>query len=252
MKLICFLLFFFITFSITWGQRNVIEDRINTPYVSVHYGANIPDGDFAERFGFTSHLGGIIGYKTNFNYIFGLEGNFMFGNQVREPYLLENLKDAQGTITNFGGGPAEILFFLRGFNINGMMGYIFPNSGHNPNSGVIMNLGAGYLWHRIRIESREDDVPQIEGDYLQGYDRLTTGLNTNQFLGYSFMANEGIVNFYAGFYFVQGFTYNRREIFWDRPEFQVPTERRLDLQYGIRLGWLIPVYKRQVRDFYFN
>lgn len=250
---ILFLLFFgLFTATIALTQRNVTEDRISTPYVSIHYGANVPDGDFAERFGFTSHLGGIIGYKTNFNYILGIEGNFMFGNQVREPNLLENLKDAQGTVTNFSGTPAEILYFLRGFNLNGMMGFIFPNSGHNPNSGVIMNLGAGYLWHRIRIESREDEVPQIEEDNLQGYDRLTTGWNSNQFLGYSFMANEGLVNFYAGFYFVQGYTYNRRELFWDRPDFQVPTERRLDLQYGVRLGWLIPVYKRQVRDFYFN
>lgn len=234
------------------AQRIVSENPISTPYIGLHYGANMPDGDYADRFGYTNHLGGIIGWKTDMNVIIGIDGNFMFGNRVHEPQFLNNLLDHQGNIINISGLSAEVIPQQRGFNINGVLGYIFPNTGHNPNSGVMLKAGAGYMWHNIRIETQEDEVPQLQGEYLQGYDRLTTGLNTSQFLGYNFMANQGVVNFYFGFYFMQGFTYNRRDVYWDRPNYEVPTERRLDLQHGIRFSWMIPVYKRETKDFYFN
>lgn len=236
----------------TLSQRNVEDDIVGTPYIGLHYGANLPGQDFAERFGYTNHLGGIFGYKTEMNWILAVDGSFMFGSNVDEENFLDNIKDSHGTITNSSGSPAEVLLMLRGFNVNGVFGFVFPNTGHNPNSGVMFLLGGGYLWHKIRIESQEDEVPQIENDNLQGYDRLTTGFNTSQFLGYNFMANKGIFNFYAGLYFLQGHTFNRRPIYWDRPDFEVPTDRRLDVQYGIRFGWMIPVYKRETKDFYFN
>lgn len=251
-KVIVILAFLMIGASQLFSQRNVSDDIISTPYIGLHYGANIPGKDYADRFGFTNHLGGIIGYKTNMNWIFAIDGNFMFGQAVNEPFLLDNISDNQGVVINSSGSPAEVLFFQRGFNVNGAIGYIFPGTGHNPNSGVMLKIGAGYMQHKIRIESQEDEVPQIENDYLQGYDRLTAGLNTTQFIGYSFMANGGVYNFYTGFYFVQGFTYNKRDLFWDRPNYEVPKGQRQDFQFGIRFGWMVPTYKRQPKDFYFN
>ena len=234
------------------SQRDVTTEMINTPYIGIHYGGNLPGGDFAERFGYTNHLGGIFGYKTNMNWIFGIDGNFMFSNSVREEQLLSNVMDSQGTITNTSGEPAIVVPMLRGFNVNGVFGYIFPNTGHNPNSGVMFMLGGGYLWHKIRIESQDDEVPQIENEYLEGYDRLTIGFNTSQFFGYNYMANKGIFNFYFGAYFQQGFTYNQRTMFWDRPDYEVPTNRRTEYQYGLRIGWMIPVYKREAKEFYYD
>jgi len=66
------------------------------------------------------------------------------------------------------------------------------------------------------------------------------------------MANKGFVNFYGGLYFQEGFTYNSRDVFFDQPNVPVSSEQMLDLQYGIRLAWLIPVYKRKPKEFYFN
>lgn len=234
------------------AQRDVTTEAINTPYIGIHYGGNLSGGDFADRYGYTNHLGGIIGFKTDMNWIFGIDGNFMFANSVREEGLLENLKDSHGTITNTSGEPAIVVPMLRGFNLNGAIGHIFENTGHNPNSGVMMLIGGGYLWHKIRLESQDDEVPQIENEYLKGYDRLTIGFNFSQFLGYSFMANKGIWNFYAGVYFQQGFTHNQRSLFWDRPDYVVPTDRRREFQYGLKIGWMIPVYKRQVKEFYYD
>lgn len=250
--LLVVLTFTFVQNTHLFAQRVVSDDIVATPYIGLHYGANLTGGDFADRYGFANHLGGIFGYKTDMNWIFALDGSFIFSQNVREPYMLQNLLDSQGTITNTSGAPSDVVLYLRGYNINAVFGFIFPNTGHNPNSGVMFKIGGGYLQHKIRIETQEDEAPQISGDYLTGYDRLTSGLNTSQFVGYNFMANGGIYNFYAGFYFIQGHTYNRRALFWDRPDFEVPMDRRLDIQYGVRFGWMIPVYKRQVKDFYFN
>lgn len=234
------------------AQRDVSSDIIGTPYCGIQYGLNLTGGDLADRYGLTNTLGGFAGYKTKRNWILGLDGNYIFGNDIRIDGLLENLRDESGNITNTSGGPAIVLLFNRGFHINGSIGKVFPILSPNPNSGIMVQLSAGYLWHKLRIETQEDDVPQLQGDYLKGYDRLTIGVNTAQFIGYSFMANQGIYNFYAGFYFQQGFTQNQRTEFWDFPGYEVPQDLRTEFLYGFRVGWLIPIYKRQPKEFYFD
>ena len=106
--------------------------------------------------------------------------------------------------------------------------------------------------HKFRIETQDHVVPQIELDYRRGYDRLSAGINTSQFVGYAHMANRGFVNFYTGFYVQQGFTYNKRTVWYDQPDTEVPTDMMFDLQYGVKFAWMIPIYKRKPKDFYFN
>lgn len=248
-----FLLFSFILlngFNVN-AQRDVSES-IATPYIGVHYGANWTGGELAERYGFTNSLGSHAGYKTKKNWIYGIDGNFFFGDNVVIDGLVQNLQDHNGNIFNTSGTPAKILLFNRGFNINASVSKIFPVLSPNPNSGIMLQISAGYLWHKLRIESQEDEIPQLQGDYLEGYDRLTIGANTAQFIGYNFMANRGIWNFYGGIYFQQGFTVNQRDVFWDHPNEKVSKDIRIENITGLRLGWLIPIYKRETKDYYFN
>lgn len=251
MKILVVLVALFFT-NLIFTQRNVTDETIGTPYISIQYGANLTGGDLADRYGFTNSLGSTAGYKTSKNWIFALDGNFLFGNDVRMDGLLDNLRDDQGEITNTSGGPSIVLLFNRGFHVNGIIGKVFPFFGPNPNSGPMIQFGVGYSWHKLRVETQEDDVPQLQGEYLKGYDRLTIGVNTSQFIGYNFMANQGIYNFYAGFYFQQGYTVNQRDVFWDMPEKEVSKDIRIEHLYGVRVGWLIPIYKRQPKEFYFD
>ncbi|MNY44344.1 hypothetical protein D3C86_1793660 [compost metagenome] len=108
------------------------------------------------------------------------------------------------------------------------------------------------MQYKARIETQDQVVTTLELDYRKGYDRYTTGLNFHQFAGYAFMANQGFINFYAGFYIQEGLTYNRREIFFDEPDVPVSKAQRLDLQYGFKVGWFVPVYKRKPKDYYFD
>lgn len=141
---------------------------------------------------------------------------------------------------------------VRGFNVNFAIGKVVPIWSMNQNSGLFFHVGAGYLLHKMRIETQEHVIPQIELDYRKGYDRLTAGINTHQFAGYAFLSNKGLINFYGGFYAQQGFTQNKRDVFFDRPDEPVDKKTRLDMQVGVKLGWFIPIYKRQPKDYYFN
>ena len=140
----------------------------------------------------------------------------------------------------------------RGFNINLMIGKVFTVFSPNANSGIYVHGGAGYLQHRMKIETQDQVIPSLELDYRKGYDRFTTGLNLHQFVGYAYLGNSGVVNFYGGFYIMEGFTQNRREVFFDQPDTPVPTGTRLDMLYGFKVGWFVPVYKRKPKEFYFN
>lgn len=241
--------FFQIAFS--YGQRNVHDSIIGSTLLGFHYTAIMPVGQLAERYGFINSIGTTINYKTKHNWVYGIEGDFLFGKKLKNDSLLNNFKDNQGKITGVDGGQAVVVLGMRGFNIDVHVGKIFPWFGPNPNSGVYISLGAGYILHKTRIESNYAVIPLIEKDQKRGYDYLTTGVCLHQFLGYSYMGNRGVVSFYTGFYFNEGFTKNARSYFYDTGQ---PSSQkiRLDIQLGLRAGWYIPMYKRQAKSFYFN
>ncbi len=247
-SLIVFL--FFYTYSLS--QRNVKDSIIGSPLIGVHYGGNWTAGDLAERYGYFNHVGVSAGYKTNKNWYYGIDANFMFGNQTRISGIFDHLVDDKGNITDINGDTAIVVIYPRGLNVNASFGKLIPVLSPNSNSGILIHIGAGYLLHRLRIETNQQVVPQIELDYKKGYDRLTIGVNFHQFIGYSFLANSGAYNFYGGFYIQEGLTKNQRTIFFDQPDVPVSTATRLDIQYGFRLGWYIPFYKRQPKEYYFD
>ena len=238
----------FLSFS-QWSKN---DSTISRTWMAIEYGANWTQADLADRYGFMNHLGVMTGFKTSKNWFFGLQSSFLFGNNVRMTGLFDHLIDSNGNITDVNGNIAAVVVYPRGFNTNVCFGKIFPVLGSNKNSGVFVHTGVGYLLHRMKIETNEQVIPQIELDYKKGYDRLTTGVNVHQFIGYNFMSNSGGYQFYGGLYAQEGFTKNRRTINFDEPDVPVSTELRLDVQVGFKLGWVIPIYKRQPKDFYFN
>lgn len=251
MQLKLSILFFIFSNSI-FAQRDVRSEAIGTPWIGIHYGLNSPTNDLKERFGVLNNLGTTAGYKTKQNWFFGTDINFFFGNQIKTGDILTNLRDSYGNITDINGEIATILLYARGYNTNVSLGKIFPIFKSNPNSGIFLQAGAGFIQYHIRIESNNQVIPQVELDYRKGYDRLTGGFSSHQFVGYSYMANTGIINLYAGFYFQQGYTYNQRPIFFDQPTKQVSKDVRHDNLVGFRFGWLIPIYKSKPKDFYYN
>lgn len=230
-------------------SQSIKEDRIVIPMISADMGFNLPGGDFADRFGPSGMVGTSFMLKFKSNFLLGLDGNYLFGQTVKDPHYHTYLENEDGWLTNVYGEPGLVGEKLDGFTAMLEVGYIADFWAPNPNSGFIFTAGAGLMQHKIWIEERGNNLPQLTPEYIKGYDRLCNGFMTNQFIGYIFFHEKAIRNFYAGFEFTQGFTQNRRN--WDIIEKKKIDKKRLDLLYSIKVGWVISFHKRMSTEIYY-
>lgn len=232
------------------GQVSVKDSAVVVPMIKVNYSFQIPGGDLADRFGTNSTIGGGFMVKDRRGWLYGADGFFLFGGNVKEDGILDSISTSTQNLINANGEFADVRLFERGFGFSGRFGKVFITPSVNPNSGFMVVAGVGFIQHKIRIQNSGASAPQIDGEYKKGYDRLTNGLLLSQFVGYQYLGNRRLINFYGGFEFQQGFTQNRRTFNFD--ERRSDTESRLDLLYGIRVGWIVPLYKKVAREYYFD
>lgn len=224
--------------------RNVKDSIVTSGFIAASYGYFVPGGDLAERFGDNSAIGALGGYKSKKNHFFTAEWNYIFGYKVKENGILDSIKTSGGFIIDAEGKIADLRIFERGFTAHLQFGHLFPLKGISPNknSGILVSAGLGMIQHKIRILDNGGRSPQLSGDYLKGYDRLTSGVSFSQFVGYWYMSNSRYVNAYFGFEAFQGITKSRRS--WDYDLMRADTRTRTDLLYGFRAGFVIPIYRR--------
>ena len=247
--LIFFGLLLFLASSVH-AQRNVKDSLVFAPHLTFNYAYQYPQGDLAERFGDNSNVGFSFGIKTQSNFYLGLHNNYFFGNTVKENGLLSNLLTDGGHIIDNNGQIAELIIQERGWTLGLEAGKIFPFFGPNPNSGLFLKGGVGFMQHKIRIEHQLNEITQLEGDYLKGYDRLTNGLYLSQFVGYHHMSDNRLLNFYVGIEAIEGFTEGRREFNFDTETDNVGA--RNDILVGVRAGWVLHLYRRNTDNVYFH
>ncbi|MBU0763874.1 MAG: hypothetical protein KJ607_03460 [Bacteroidetes bacterium] len=239
------IIFLFIRFA---GAQQARDSSMIIPMFSATYSVQLPGGDLADRFGVNSLIGGTFHIKLKSNWIFGIEAGYLFGKDLREEGILDSISDSNGEIITMYGDYSLLSISERGMHICGKAGKILPVLNPNANSGILLMGGLGLLQHKIWIEVEGNNAPQIQEEYRKGYDRLTNGLALSEFIGYLYFGNSRLVNFYAGFGFVQAWTKNRRSFNFDTMEHD--DRQRLDLLYSFRVGWVIPLYKRMPQKYY--
>jgi hypothetical protein len=197
-------------------------------------------GNLAERFDNIHNIGFGGLYKTANNWILLADVNYQFTNFVKEPNLLIHLTNSNGFVMNAGGAPALYTVSMRGLSGMVKLGKLIPVSWRNRNSGIMLNLGGGKYYHKIHFVSENNDIPVLTPAYRKGYDRLTSGWAFTQFIGYYHHSHNRFINFYIGFDMMQAFTQSVRKFNYDT---MLPdTEKRLDITFGPRVGWMIPIY----------
>ncbi|MFI5141353.1 MAG: hypothetical protein ACHQII_03255 [Bacteroidia bacterium] len=215
----------------------------------VHIAGELPFGDLSSRFGGNFSAGMPVLYKTSKNLIFGVEGNYLFSGNVKENPL-SYMYTSANTITNGSGNPGQLRLNERGFTAYAVIGHIIPKTGKNKNSGILAYFGLGYMQHKINIYDVGKSLPQVYGVLSKGYDRLTGGPAAMQFLGYMFLAKNRLANCYGGFEIQEGFTTGLRGYQYDT--MSPDNKKRLDILIGFRLGWMLPLYKKAPKEFYYN
>lgn len=245
------------------AQVNANEEPIASFIPTFAYAFQIPGGDVADNYGYNSTIGGGFLYKTKKNLLFSLDVNFIFGNQVKNAdTILWMIANSDGAIIDANGIYPEYAIYERGYSINFRVGKIFKLLRANPNSGLMLMGGVGYLTHRMLVDVQGETVPQLKDDYGKGYDRLTGGFTLNEFIGYFYMGKTRVLNFYGGFEFYQAFTKNLRDRNFDQVIYDQATNtykvagidnsNYLDLFFGIKVGWMIPVYNRAPDTYYYD
>lgn len=212
---------------------------------------DMPAADMGKRFGVSYRVGPSMFYKTKSNWIIGAKVDFIFGNKIKEDSFLANIEGYEKSHIAFNGYRVNINTFERGYMVGLQLGKIIALNDSRPDNGLMLLTTAGFLQHKILISTKNaGDVPQLSGDYVKGYDRLSNGLFLEQFIGYTHFATDGLINFNIGFDIMAGFTKGRRAYLFDvrRPG----TDSRVDILYGIRGAWYIPVFKRKSEEFYFQ
>ena len=150
--------------------------------IGATFAYQFPGSDLAKRFGNNLNTGVVFKWKFRNNWILGVGGDFLFGDDVKENNILDKYKTADGNIINGGGQYSTVLLSERGLKLELCGGKIFPALGPNKNSGLMTTLGIGMLQHKIRIDTPESSIPYLEDEYIKGYDRLSTGLSLTEFL----------------------------------------------------------------------
>lgn len=243
------LMAFLLSFKHSDAQQNPAKDTISVVLIKINVGFYTPFGELKDRYGEFAKLGFDLNKKTKKNYEFGISGSYIFGNMIREPDLLKSISNSSGAIIDQNGAFGETRFYMRGWNFTAQVGKLFPFKGYNPNSGLLVQLGAGFLSHKIRIEDFNRSIPQLSKEYLKGYDRLAGGVCFQQFIGYQFLSNKKKVNFYAGIEVQQAITQSLRTYNY---ETGLPySGNRFDGFVGIKAGWILPLYKRTSKDFFY-
>lgn len=235
------------------AQRDITKECVPTAMFSATYSYQFPGADTKILYGDNSTIGASFLYKTDKNWLWTANANFIFGDQLnasRED-ILGIILDNNGELITGDGICGSYVMFERGYHIQAKVGKVFSLLAPNPNCGFFVNGGLGYLLNRIRIEfSSNASTPyNLAEDYRYGYDRMRGGFAYSGELGYMYMSNSRVLNFSLSLEFVQAHTKSMRE--WDFNLMGPDLKSYIDRYYGIRLAIYIPTYKRMPAEYYY-
>ena len=240
----------FVFFSVSLGiAQNVKDTLVSFFNFKVVASYQLPAMDLAKRFGNHATVGAEIAYKNIHNWLWSAGTTITFGKKIREPNHLQNLWTNQNTIIGIDGRNAAISRYHRGYQIYMQGAKIFPKiGGINPNSGLFVQGGMGYIQHKIRIETIGNTVKDLNKGSVEGYDRLCGGLMLNEGIGYLFLDNNRLANFFVLLECIQGFTKSLRKIQYDVPN--PDTKTRFDMAVGIKIGYMLTFYRNIEKDYF--
>ena len=103
---------------------------------------------------------------------------------LKETNLFDAIDGNNGTLISQNGEIPTIRLFERGAHMEICGGKYFSVESEKRESGIMISIGTGYMYHKIFIETLTTALPQLNDELIKGYDRLCGGLLTKQFIGY--------------------------------------------------------------------
>jgi len=238
----------FTIFQGAFAQGHLKDTVVNCKMLTPAYSFQLPGADMAKEFGVNSAIGLSFYWKFSHNLLFGIDANYFFGTTIKDDSLFKYLKTSGGSVLGIQGIYSDVALYERGYNATARFGKVFPVFHSNPNSGLVLMAGAGFIQHKIRIVVINSDIPELTGDYLKGYDHLTNGFCFTQYLGYQHLGKYNLGNFSAGIEAFEGFTKNRRT--WNFDSMGPDNSTHFDVLIGVKVGFILPFYSDVSRMVY--
>jgi len=237
--ILCFTCFCFSTFA----QKN------KQSALTFGYTHQLPIGDLADRFGDNSSIGFSFFQEKENNLFYGIEGGYLFSNNVRDTTIFDNITTSIGAIIGADGNYSNVNLMERGFDVHVFFGYAYHPKENNL-SGLYFSGGMGFLQHKIFIDTKSQNVPQLDEEYKKGYDRLTNGFSTKWETSYKYYSQNGKFQMYAGINMTVAYTKNRRSYLFDKMEY-TPNTGSWDNLLGINMGIIIPIHRKNEEEFHY-
>lgn len=230
------------------SQEIVNKNNSRTFLFSLNHSLQVPAGDLSKRFGNSSNISSSLMYKTNKDMFLSFEFGFNFGSNVKENNIFESIDGNNGYLISQNGEIPTIRLFQRGGTADISVGKFLKFNSKKNYCGFLMLFGVGYIYHKIFIETLTVQLPQLDDELIKGYDRLSGGPMAKQFLGYLHVSKKNNIRFKIGLETIQGFTKSLRRYNYNSQSFD--NEKRHDLIFGIKTGFVIPISQRTSEKYY--
>jgi len=236
-----------------FNSKSYVDTATSMLWTGASLSYQMPVGNLRQTFKNNINVGTGLTFKNAHNWTFDVNFNYMFGANLRDTSyaFLGDMVTSDGNIIDGNGMKATIYTEGRYWTVGAGVGKVIPVDRWK-NSGIWLRMGAGYFRHKIRINDYDNQVPQLTGDYLKGYDHRSSGFMLSQSVCYLFIQKNRVLNFYGGLEFYETWTKpDRSFIFYEGPTDNVPL--KFSGLIGVKFGWNIPLYeKKAVTTFYYR
>lgn len=227
------LLFCFLIVSSVMAQ----DEKISNINLQSGYIAELPSGDLSERYGANSHFEFRLEYLKNSSYAFFLKGGIRIGEQVNED-VLSSIRTENGFVLGVNGFYADVFGRKRGFDIGIGADKVFTVF-KNDKFDHFLRIGGAVVRanHWIKLVDDSQAVPQILENYSELYDRYVSGWGIEENITFQYNTASNNAAFLIGIQCSQNFTKEHRAQY-----LKVGKANRLDLYFGVRAAYLLPLY----------
>jgi len=214
-----------------------------------NYNYQVPLGNLSTTFGDNSAIGISYFLEKTSNIFYGIEANYLFGSNIKDSTIFDNITTSTGAIIGADGHYANVNIMERGFDAYLFAGYAFHFEDNNL-SGIYLSQGLGYLQHLIFIDTKNQNVPQLDENMKKGYDRFTNGISGKLSIDYKYYSKKGKFQISVGINYTTAYTKIQRAYnFAENSHY--PSGRKWDNLQGFKVEVIIPIRRKNEEKFHY-
>jgi hypothetical protein len=198
-----------------------------------------PGADLAKRYGVNGKFEFKLEYLLSNNLAVYAKAGLRINQNVKED-VLATARTSEGFVFGVNGFYADLFGRKRGYDAGVGLDYLIPLKQHHLRFGI-----AGmFTTHWVNIVDDSRSVPSVLEEAGQFYDRYASGFGIEENIQYQYNIGRNRAAFLLGFQFGQAFTKEHRYKLIGNGA----SERRIDLYFGLKATYLLPLYRFDTKE----